>query len=90
MVKNVPSSNTTVRKTLSIRLKVNTFFFLNKNIRVTKISLDFPLVRMASIMGSAPCNLRVYVFNGVLLSLYSLKIPYLPFSVVIKVISPKN
>ena len=57
---------------------------------MTKISLDFPLLRMASIMGSAPCNLRVNVFNGVLLSLYSLEIPYLPFSVVIKVISPKN
>ena len=54
---------------------------------MTKISLDFPLLRMASIMGSAPCNLRVNVFNGVLLSLYSLEIPYLPFSVVIKVIS---
>ena len=71
-------------------LKVNTIFFLHKNIRVAKIRLDFPLLRMASIMGSAPCNLRVNVFNGVLLSLHSLEIPYLPFSVVIKVVSPIN
>ena len=56
---------------------------------MAKIS-DFPLLRMASIMGSAPCNLRVNVFNGVLLSLYSLEIPYLPFSEVIKVISPNK
>ena len=57
---------------------------------MAKISLDFPLLRMASTMGSASCNLRVNVFNGVLLSLYSLEIPYLPFSEVIKVISPKK
>ena len=57
---------------------------------MAKISLDFPLLRMASIMGSVPCNLRVNVFNGVLLSLYGLEIPYLPFSVVIKLIFLNN
>ena len=45
-----------------IRLKVNTIFLFNKNIQVTKISLDFPLLRMASIMGNAPYSLRVNVF----------------------------
>ena len=45
-----------------IRLKVNTIVFLNINMRVTKISLDFPLLRMTSIRGNAPCNLGVNVF----------------------------
>ena len=45
-----------------IRLKVNTIFLFNKNIQVTKISLDFPLLRMASIMGNAPYSLRVNFF----------------------------